>query len=216
MICNVSHCFFWLKNWRFSTNSSKGLLQSINDRMNKIQKQLLEVFREKKTFFKISQNLQETTCAKFSCFSCANEHACLEPWYNQNSLFNHFQGYLGIFRDISNSERKTLIVVSMKCLSKCPSFANSSSCPKKFLVAHLHSGIILFAKLFIWNVWQCFEYVCLGNCSVNSVTLCYALYQTDIFRIIVAYSALWFFRYMSAYLIIFSVIKAYPLILRHF
>ena len=29
-----------------------------------------------------------------------DEHANSELWHSQNSLFNHFQGYLGIFRDI--------------------------------------------------------------------------------------------------------------------
>ena len=110
------------------------------------------------------------------------------PWHSQNVLFNHFQGYLGIFRDIDAYsvtliiaqletksflilEKKALIVFLMKCLSKCPSSTKLSSCPEKFLVAHLHSGIILFAKRFILNIWQCFEYICLRNCSVNSVIL---------------------------------------------
>ena len=36
-----------------------------------------------------------------------------------------------------------------------------------------------FAKCSILNVWQCFEYVCFDNCSVNStMTICYVLYQT--------------------------------------
>ena len=34
---------------------------------------------------------------------------------------------------------------------------------EKFLVARLHSGIILFAKGFILNIWQCSEYMCLSN-----------------------------------------------------
>ena len=32
-------------------------------------------------------------------------------------------------------------------------------CLEKFLVAHLHSGIIVFAKRSILNVWQYSEYV---------------------------------------------------------
>ena len=28
------------------------------------------------------------------------DHAYSEPWYSQNSLFKHFQGYLGIFMNI--------------------------------------------------------------------------------------------------------------------
>ena len=39
---------------------------------------------------------------------------------------------------------------------------------------------------------------------------------SDTFRIIMAYSALCFFRYTSVYSIIFNVIKAYPLISRHY
>ena len=47
------------------------------------------------------------------------------------------------------------------------------------MVAHLHSGIILFAESFILNIWQCSEYVCLNKCLVICiVTLCYVLYQT--------------------------------------
>ena len=32
----------------------------------------------------------------------SDEHAYSEPWHSQNSLFNHFQGYLGILRDIDS------------------------------------------------------------------------------------------------------------------
>ena len=48
-----------------------------------------------------------------------------------------------------------------------------------FLVAQLHSGIIVFfTKRSILNVWQCSEYFCLNNCSVIwAVTLCYVLHQ---------------------------------------
>ena len=53
------------------------------------------------------------------------------------------------------------------------------SYPEKFLVMRLHSGIILFAKRSILNLWQCSEYVCLDHCSVIcTVNLCYALHQT--------------------------------------
>ena len=52
-------------------------------------------------------------------------------------------------------------------------------CPEKYLVARLHSGIILSAKGSILNVWQCSEYVCLSQCSVIcTVTLCNVLHQT--------------------------------------
>ena len=29
-----------------------------------------------------------------------NDYACSQTWHIQNILFNHFQGYLGIFSDI--------------------------------------------------------------------------------------------------------------------
>ena len=29
-----------------------------------------------------------------------DDHVYSEPWHSQNSLLKHFQGYLGIFRDI--------------------------------------------------------------------------------------------------------------------
>ena len=38
--------------------------------------------------------------------------------------------------------------------------------PGKFLVAYVHSDIIIFVKRTILNVWQYSEYVCLGSCSV--------------------------------------------------
>ena len=56
-------------------------------------------------------------------------------------------------------ERKGLIVFLTKHLSKCPSSTSPSSCSEKFLVAYQHSGIIIFTKCSILNVWQCFEYV---------------------------------------------------------
>ena len=51
-------------------------------------------------------------------------------------------------------------------------------CPEKFLVAYLHSDIVLFAKCSILNVWQCSAYISLNNCSVIcTVTLCFVLHQ---------------------------------------
>ena len=56
--------------------------------------------------------------------------------------------------------------------------------------------------------------LCLGNCSVIcTVTLFYVL-LIDTFRIM-GYSGLWFFRYMQAYSITFSVIEAYSHTSRH-
>ena len=71
-----------------------------------------------------------------------------------------------------------LFLVFDEMFIEVPQFHNSP-CPEIFLVAHLHSGVILFAKRFISNVLQCSRYVCLGNCSANcTVTSCYVLYQT--------------------------------------
>ena len=53
--------------------------------------------------------------------------------------------------------------------------------PEKFLVLCLQAGITLFAKHSILNVWQCYEYVCLDNCSViDTVMLHSVLHQTHI------------------------------------
>ena len=35
-----------------------------------------------------------------SLLNMLDDHPLSEPWHSQNSLFKHFQGYLGIFRDI--------------------------------------------------------------------------------------------------------------------
>ena len=77
-------------------------------------------------------------------------------------------------------------------------------CLENFLVAHLHSGIILFAKNSILNVWVFWIHHFTDNC--------YVLRQTRI----LAFSKHHFFRYMVSYSIIFSVIKAYSHILRHY
>ena len=70
------------------------------------------------------------------------------------------------------------LVFLTKSLSKDP---GSTNLPPYvlFLVAQLHSGIIVFfTKRSILNVWQCSEYFCLNNCSVIwAVTLCYVLHQ---------------------------------------
>ena len=45
----------------------------------------------------------------------------------------------------------------------------------------LHSGVILFAKRSILNVWQYSTNFCLDNCSVIcTVTLCYVLHRTHL------------------------------------
>ena len=88
--------------------------------------------------------------------------------------------------------------------------------PERFLAAHLHSGIILFAKRSILNIWQCSEYTCFDNWSVICTgILCYVCTASETFRIL-AYSALCFFKYILTYSIIFSVVKAYLRIFRHY
>ena len=90
-----------------------------------------------------------------------------------------------------------------------------SSCPEKFLVAYLQSGIIPFCKMLHFKCSTVFWILlCLDNCSVIcTATLGYILHQT--LRIL-AKSALWFLRYMPVYSIILSIIKAYSRILRHY
>ena len=69
--------------------------------------------------------------------------------------------------------------------------------------------LFFLAKRCVLNVWQCFKYFCLDdiywllNNLYSDLILCTA---SDTFSIMV-YSALFFCRYMPAYLIIFSVIK---------
>ena len=48
------------------------------------------------------------------------------------------------------------------------------------MFVHLNSGIILFAKRSILNVWQSPEYVCVSNCSVYcTVTVWYVMHQAQ-------------------------------------
>ena len=94
----------------------------------------------------------------------------------------------------------------MKCLSKWPSSSNPPT-PEKFLVAHLHSSVILFAKRSILNIWQCSEYVCFDNCSVIcTVSLCNVLPQVR--------SEFWHIH-QSVYSGICRHIQSYSALLRH-
>ena len=75
------------------------------------------------------------------------------------------------------------LVFLTKCLWNYPSCKKNLPCPEKFMFACMHSGIITFAKRFILNVWQCFEYVsvsiaflCLLS-ILNSNLMCYVLLQ---------------------------------------
>ena len=101
------------------------------------------------------------------------------------------------------------------------------SCPEKLLVAHLHSGIILFATLYLKCLTVFWIRICLSNCSVIcTMTLCYALYHTHsefwhiqhsvfsgICRHIQLNSAL--LRHIDAFHAYWHIIKAYSELFRH-
>ena len=110
------------------------------------------------------------------------------------------------------------LVFLTKCLWNYPSCKKNLPCPEKFMFACMHSGIITFAKRFILNVWQCFEYVsvsiaflCLLSILNSNLMLCTA---SETFRIL-AYSKPCVFRDMLAYSSIFSIIEAYSGLFRH-
>ena len=105
----------------------------------------------------------------------------------------------------------SFLVFLTKSILKCPSSTTLlPPCPEKILVAHLHSGIILFCKMLhckcLTLFWTC---VNLSNCSVICTVTCYVLHQT--------HSEFWhiqlsvFFRYMHThtYSIIFRVVEPY-------
>ena len=102
-------------------------------------------------------------------------------------------------------ERKALIVFLMKCLSKCPISTNPSLCPEKFLVAHLHSGIILFAKRFILHIWAAF-WIHLSRKLLSKFSDLMLCTTSDTLRIILAYLALCFFQ---VYSIILALLKQF-------
>ena len=87
------------------------------------------------------------------------------------------------------------------------------------MVVHLHSGINLFAKFSILNVWQCSEYDCLDNCSVICTVilftiLAYSTVFSGICQHVQLYSALFrnidtYGDIIKAYLSIFKFIQAY-------
>ena len=90
--------------------------------------------------------------------------------------------------------------------------ARNLPCPEKFMFACMHSGIITFAKRFILNVWQCFEYVsdsiaflCLLSILNSSLMLCTA---SETFRIL-AYSKPCVFKHFQHYWGIVGLIQAY-------
>ena len=87
--------------------------------------------------------------------------------------------------------------------------------PENFLVACLHSGIIHFTKHSILNVLQCSEDTSDPITAHQFVQWPYAMYcirhiqNFEIFRTL-------FCRYNQAYSSIFSIIKAYSCILKHY
>ena len=81
-------------------------------------------------------------------------------------------------------------------------------CPEKFLVPHLHSGIILFAKRSILNIWQLLS-------NLYSDLMLYT--ASDTFRIL-ANSALCFLcicRNIQSYSLLMRHIQVYETLLRH-
>ena len=111
------------------------------------------------------------------------------------------------------------LVFLTNCLSKCSRYTTFPQCPKKFLVVHFNSGIVLFAKHSIVNVWQCSEYVSVSITAQWTVQWLHALYCiwhgqnsgifstlffSDICRHIQSYSGL--LRHVHTY---WYIIKAY-------
>ena len=85
----------------------------------------------------------------------------------------------------------------------------SSGCPPAFR----HYSFCRTPHLkYLTVFWICISRYLLSK-LYSDLMLCT---PSDTFRIILAYSALYFFRYTSVYSIIFSIIKRYPLILRHY
>ena len=81
---------------------------------------------------------------------------------------------------------------------------------KNFWLCTCTQALMFFAKRSILNVWECSEYACFSNCSVNcTVTLWYVLHQAHSEQFWHIQHSCFFFRYMPAYSIVFSIIKAY-------
>ena len=89
-------------------------------------------------------------------------------------------------------------------------------CPENFLVAQLHSGIILFAKWSILIVWQCSEsclswwllsnlYKDLMLCTISDTFRIWNI-QNCLFRYILAYSSM--FMHNDAFLRLIQVYSA--------
>ena len=103
----------------------------------------------------------------------------------------------------------------------CALVPQNTPCPEKLLVAHLHSGIILFAKRSMLNVTRCSESVSLDNWSVICiVTLGYVLHQTlsdsSILSTLFIQVYAGIFSYIQHY-ILYShyIIKVYSSLFRH-
>ena len=69
-----------------------------------------------------------------ACPNMSDDHAYSEPWQSQNSLFNHFQEYLGIIRDINAYSatftgaqlrgREVTSTALLENWKNCPNFRN--------------------------------------------------------------------------------------------
>ena len=105
-----------------------------------------------------------------------DNHAYSEPWCSQNNLFKHFQGYLGIFRNIDAFPKFSrfwplFLVFLKKCLSKCPSPTSPSPLPwKNFWLCTCTQLFFLFCKALYLKSLTVFRIcICLDNCSVNCI-----------------------------------------------
>ena len=144
-------------------------------------------------------------------------------------LCKHFEGYLGIFRNIdaysstlTSARRATIFTLCIflhifftKSLSKCLRSMKSPP-PWKLMAARLHSDTILLAKRSILNVWQCCEYTSVSITAQEFVQYpyCYRLHQKH--SEFLTYSELYLFRYIQTYPRIFSIIQVYSRLLKHY
>ena len=82
-------------------------------------------------------------------------------------------------------------------------------CPEKFLVVCLHSGIVLFAKCCILDVWQCFEYASVSITAYKFVQWSYSMYiqNSGLFRNLFIQVYAGIFKNIQHYLGIFTNIE---------
>ena len=89
-------------------------------------------------------------------------------------------------------------------------------CPEKYLAAHLNSFIVLFARHFLLNVWQCSEYIPVSVTAQWFVQWNYAMYCPRRFQKSSIFINLFFSAISAAFSIIFTISKTYSSILRHY